>query len=217
MFGKDAHDAVPDIIQLLPKLSGDDKAVALRTLGKIGAGDDKVFIILREITTDPNCSTDPNANDIQNETRRAAIDGLGNFGMDDPRVREILFSLADDGSESIRITLIRHFAFVEHPDEEIIKTLVNAIEDKSEGVRIFALRGLTYLEAISEDIVSKFINALKDESSQVRTDAVLGLLSMNTASSNIESALQYAAKDSDPYVSELAKKALRKFGCKIQD
>jgi len=123
-FGKDAHDAVPDIIQLLPKLSGDDKVVALRSLGEIGAGDDKVFITLREIATDPNYSTDPNTNKAQNEIRLAAIDGLGNFGMDDPRVREILCSLADDESASIRRTSIRNFFFVEHPDKEIIETLI---------------------------------------------------------------------------------------------
>lgn len=217
MFGKDAHDAVPDIIQLLPKLSGDDKVVALRTLGEIGAGDDKVFIILREIATDPNYSTDPNTNKAQNEIRLAAIDGLGNFGMDDPRVREILFSLADDESESIRRTSIRNFFFVEHPDEEIIETLINAVEDRSWRVRLSALRGLSSLKVISEDIVNKYINAVKDESSWVRLDAVRVLSSTKTVSSKIENALQYAAKDNNPRVSEKAKQALRKFGCKIQD
>jgi len=217
MFGKDAHDAVPDIIQLLPKLSGDDKVVALRTLGEIGAGDDKVFIILREIATDPNYSTDPNTNKAQNEIMLAAIDGLGNFGMDDPRVREILFSLADDESESIRRTSIRNFHFVEHPDKEIIETLINAVEDRSKRVRLSALRGLSSLKVISEDIVNKYINAVKDESPRVRRDAVRVLSSMKTVSSKIENALQYAAKDNNPRVREKAKQALRKFGCKIQD
>lgn len=217
MFGKDAHDAVPDIIQLLPKLSGDEKTVAFHTLGKIGAGDYEVFDILREIATNPNSSTDPNTNEIQNETRLAAIDGLGNFGMDDPRVREILFSLTEDESESVRETSIRLFAFVEHADEKIIKTLVNALEDKWWRVRVFAIRGLTNFEAISEEIVGKLISATKDESWQVRYNAVRGLSTLKTASPNVEKALQEAARDSYPYVGELAKKALRKFDCKIQD
>jgi len=217
MFGKDAHDAVPDIIQLLPKLSGNEETVALHTLGKIGAGDDEVFDILREIATDPNSSTDPNTNGIQNEIRLAAIDGLGSFGMDDLRVRKILFSLTDDESDSVRTTSIRLFAFAEQGDDEIIKTLVNGLEDKSWRVRVFALLGLTNFEAITEDVVGKFINATKDESSQVRRNAVRGLLSMKTASSNVEKALQEAGRDSDPHVSKLAKRAMRKFGFKIQD
>jgi len=40
---------------------------------------------------------------------------------------------------------------------------------------------------------------------------------MKTASLNVENALQDAVRNSDPHVSELAKKALHKFGCKIQD
>lgn len=216
-FGKDAHDAVPDIIQLLPKLSGDEKIIALRTLGEIGAGDDKVFIILREIATDPNYSTDPNTNKAQKEIRLAAIDGLGNFGMDDPCVREILCSLADDEAESIRRKSIRNFWFVEHPDKEIIETLINAVEDKSWRVRLSALCGLWSLKVISEDIVNTYIKAVKDESSRVRREAVGVLSSMKTVSSKIENALQYAAKDNNPRVSEKAKQALRKFGCKIQD
>jgi len=217
MFGKDANDTQQDIVQLLPNLSSNEKTVALRTLGKIGGGDDEVFELLREIATDPNFPTDPNTKGIQNKIRLAAIDGLGSFGMDDPRVRKILFSLIDDESESVRTTSIRIFASAEQGDDEIIKALVNGLEDKSWRVRVFAIRGLTNFEAISEEIVGKLISATKDESWQVRYNAVRGLSTLKTASPNVEKALQEAARDSYPYVGELAKKALRKFGCKIQD
>jgi HEAT repeat protein len=217
MFGKDANDTQQDIVQLLPNLSSNEKTVALRTLGKIGGGDDEVFELLREIATDPNFPTDPNTKGIQNKIRLAAIDGLGSFGTDDPRVRKILFSLIDDESESVRTTSIKILASAEQGDDEIIKALVNGLEDKSWRVRVLAIRGLTNFEAISEEIVGKIISATKDESWQVRYNAVRGLSTLKTASPNVEKALQEATRDSYPYVGELAKEALQKFGSKIQD
>jgi len=171
MFGKDAHDAVQDIIQLLPKLSEDDRVVALRTLGKSGAGDDKVFNILREIVADSNCSTDPNTNKMQNKIRLAAIDGLGNLGMDDPRVREILFSLTDDESEFVQVKSIRLLASVEHPDEEIIETLINAVKDESSWVRRDAVQGLSSMKTVSSKIENALQYAAKDNNPRVSEEA----------------------------------------------
>ncbi len=196
-FGKDAEDAVPDLVDMAADPEPQARSLALRTLGEIGAAavgfvpqiaslleDEATEVRIQAALTlgdfgDSASEAVPQLSRLLHGLREDAVIGpayaLGQIGLQALSAVGNLMQIIYQGEGAARVAATQSLAGVGHKSETVLAALHWATADDDHEVRYAALEALADLEPLYDDSLPFLTRAAQSNDVGTRQRAALAL------------------------------------------
>lgn len=217
-IGAAAHDAIPNLIELL---ADDDsvRGIAAEAILRIGPREEALETLIPHLESeDPEVrgmvaltvSKIRNAagralskirellDDENPRMRRDAVMAIGNFGSEAYQCIAAVKVRLEDEDQQVRRSAVYALSEISSDSTDVLPHLTTALDDEDPGVRSAAAVAIGHFGPAATDLVPKLIRLLDDNSTQLSAAGALGSIGPGAASAG--SSLIACAKNSKNFV-----------------